>query len=68
MEETAKSLIAKLGVYPLDSVLCYQSRVGPLKWIGPYADEEIVKSAKENRPLVVIPSPLFLSTQKRLWS
>lgn len=55
VEETAKSLIEKLGVYPLDSVLCYQSRVGPLKWIGPYADEEIVKSAKENRPLVVIP-------------
>ena len=26
---------------PLDWTVCYQSRVGPLEWIGPYTDDEI---------------------------
>ncbi|MBY0293539.1 MAG: ferrochelatase [Alphaproteobacteria bacterium] len=55
VEETAQCLIEKLEISSFDSILCYQSRVGPLKWIGPYADEEILKAAKEKRPLVVIP-------------
>ncbi len=35
--------------------ICYQSRVGPLKWIGPSLEEEILKTAAEKRPLVVVP-------------
>ena len=55
VEQTANRLVESLGIASLDFILCYQSRVGPLKWIGPYTEEEILKTAQEKRPLVVIP-------------
>ena len=33
----------------------YQSRVGPLKWIGPATDDEIELAGAEKRPLVIVP-------------
>lgn len=55
VEKTANKLIEKLGVLSKEAVLCYQSRVGSLKWIGPSTEEEIVKASREKRPLVVVP-------------
>ncbi len=39
----------------IDSVVCYQSRVGPVKWIGPETEAEIEKAAKEGVGVVLIP-------------
>ena len=39
----------------LDSQVCYQSRVGPLEWIGPSTDEEIVRAGKEGLAVVLVP-------------
>ncbi len=39
----------------VDAHICYQSRVGPKKWIGPSTDEMIIKAAQERRPLIVVP-------------
>lgn len=55
VEKTAKNLIEKLRIPPEEAVLCYQSRVGPLKWIGPSTEEEIMRAGRENLPLVVVP-------------
>lgn len=55
VEATAQKLALSLGVQGEDVVLCYQSRVGPLKWIGPYTDEQIVSASQERRPIVVVP-------------
>jgi len=44
-----------LGGPNLDYVVCYQSRVGPLEWIGPATDKEIERAGAEKRPLVVAP-------------
>lgn len=55
VEQTASKLLNKLGLSNKDTVLCYQSRVGPLRWIGPSIKEEILRSSQEKRPLVVIP-------------
>ena len=38
-----------------DHIICYQSRVGPLKWIGPSTDEIIVKYSKEKKGIVIVP-------------
>jgi ferrochelatase len=35
--------------------ICYQSRVGPLKWIGPSTEEEIRVAGKEGIGLIVSP-------------
>lgn len=35
--------------------VCYQSRVGPLKWIGPPTDESIRKAARDGKSILVSP-------------
>jgi ferrochelatase len=54
-EQTAAAIIEKLGIPDLDWVVCYQSRVGPLKWIGPSTDEAIRQAAADKAPVVVAP-------------
>jgi len=55
VEKTVQSLIEKLEISSKEVVLCYQSRVGLLKWIGPSTEEEVLKAAQERKPLVVVP-------------
>jgi ferrochelatase len=51
---TYDALCAKLG-WP-NTTLCYQSRVGPLKWLQPYTDEVIrEKGARGVRQMLVYP-------------
>jgi ferrochelatase len=55
VEETAQALTKALQIPGNETTLCYQSRVGPLKWIGPSTESEIIKASQENRPLVIVP-------------
>jgi ferrochelatase len=55
VEETARAVIAALDRPGLDWQLCYQSRVGPLEWIGPAIEDEIRRAGKDGVPLVVAP-------------
>jgi ferrochelatase len=55
VEQTAKAVAAALARPGLDWRVSYQSRVGPLEWIGPATDEEIRRAGAEHRPLVVAP-------------
>lgn len=54
-EETASKIAEKMGIENLDWQICYQSRVGPLKWIGPSLDEALDKAAMEKKSVVVFP-------------
>lgn len=51
----ATAIAAAAGVTALDQVVTYQSRVGPLKWIGPDTDTEIVATAAAGKVPVVVP-------------
>lgn len=55
VEATARAVVAALAQPGLDWVVCYQSRVGPLKWLGPYTDAEIRRAGADGVPLVVAP-------------
>lgn len=55
VEAAAKAIAAASGSEGLDWRVTYQSRVGPLKWIGPDTDTEIVAAAREKRVPVVVP-------------
>jgi ferrochelatase len=55
VERTAAAIVEKLGLPDLDWVVCYQSRVGPMKWIGPSTEEAIRKAAADKVPAVVAP-------------
>ena len=60
VERTAAAIVEALAAPPygrsdLDWTVCYQSRVGPLEWIGPPTDGEIRRAGAEGRALVVAP-------------
>ncbi len=55
VEESVNAIMSKLKDENLDHVTSYQSRVGPLKWIGPSTDEEIIKYSKEKKGIVIVP-------------
>jgi len=55
VEQTASALATELGDIAADHVVCYQSRVGPLKWIGPSTDDEIKRAGAEGKPVLVAP-------------
>ena len=55
VEMTAAAVVKALAIPNLDWQVCYQSRVGPLEWIGPYAEAEIARAGKDGVPLVVVP-------------
>jgi protoporphyrin/coproporphyrin ferrochelatase len=38
-----------------DWQVCYQSRVGPLKWIGPSTPDAITQAARDGRGVLVVP-------------
>lgn len=53
VEQTAKAIADGLG--EIDWSICYQSRVGPLKWIGPSTDAEIRRAGADKVGVVVYP-------------
>lgn len=55
VEKTAQAIVDRLGISGLDWQVCYQSRVGPLEWIGPSTDAEIRRAGAEGKALIVAP-------------
>jgi len=55
IEQTVQGITSKLKDENLDYIISYQSRVGPLKWIGPSTDEVIIKYSKEKKGIVIVP-------------
>ncbi|MDO8837566.1 MAG: ferrochelatase [Parvibaculum sp.] len=55
VEQSCAAIVAKLGQPDLDWVTCYQSRVGPLEWIGPSTEAEIGRAGAEGKRLIVVP-------------
>lgn len=55
VEQTARAIVEALGIPGLDWAVCYQSRVGPLEWIGPSIDDELSRAAADRVPVVVAP-------------
>lgn len=54
-EQTAEAIVKELAIENLDYQYCYQSRVGPMKWIGPSTEEAIEKAAKDKKAIVIYP-------------
>jgi ferrochelatase len=52
---TARAVAAQLGLGDADWTVCFQSRVGPLKWIEPYTDDEIRRAGRDGVSVVLFP-------------
>lgn len=55
VEQTARAVVAALDIPDLDWIVCYQSRVGPMKWIGPSTETELERAGEDRVPVVVVP-------------
>jgi len=58
IEQGAEQIVAGMkasGVVLSDWLVSYQSRVGPLEWIGPSTEDEIRRAGKDGVGLVILP-------------
>ena len=55
VEQSVNQIVRSLNIKDLDWVLSYQSRVGPLKWIGPSTEDIIVENSKLGKHIVLVP-------------
>lgn len=56
--ETVAAIIqglAEQGIASVDRQICYQSRVGPLKWIAPSTDTEVRRAGADGKGVIVVP-------------
>ena len=55
VEQSVRKIVEELNIKNLDWILSYQSRVGPLKWIGPSTEDIIVENSKIQKHIVLVP-------------
>lgn len=55
IEKSAQAVVDKMAIKDLDWLVCYQSRVGPMEWIGPSTEDEIKRAGADGVPLVIVP-------------
>jgi ferrochelatase len=55
VEQSAAAIVRALNMPDLEPVVCYQSRVGPLEWIGPATDAEIARAGRDGKGVIVAP-------------
>jgi ferrochelatase len=57
VESTVAAVMARLAAEgeEIDHAICYQSRVGPMKWLGPSTPEALAEAARDGKGAVVVP-------------
>lgn len=54
VHQTVEAILKKIPSC-LESVVCYQSKVGPLKWLGPSTEQELRRAGLDGVPVIVVP-------------
>lgn len=49
------AVVKKMGLADDDWRICYQSRVGPLRWLEPSTESEIRRAGDEKKGLIIVP-------------
>jgi ferrochelatase len=55
VEQSARAIIKALDRPALEPVVCYQSKVGRLEWIGPATDAEIRRAGADGKGVIAVP-------------
>ncbi|MGL9725301.1 MAG: ferrochelatase [Wolbachia sp.] len=55
IEETVKLIVKKLNIEDLDWAICYQSKIGPVKWLEPSTKNELLRARIDDIPVVLSP-------------
>ena len=54
VEETVKEIIKNLDE-TVDFAICYQSKVGSLKWISPSTEDELLRATQDDKSVIIVP-------------
>jgi ferrochelatase len=52
---TAEAIVRSIGQTGLEWRICYQSKIGPVEWIGPSTEAEVRQAGTDRRAVVVLP-------------
>ena len=59
IKRTCKAIIKFLHIKKpkilFDHVICYQSKVGRLEWIGPSTEDEILRAGRDGKNVIIVP-------------
>ena len=55
VEQSARAIIQALDMPNIEPVVCYQSKVGRLEWIGPATDAEIMRAGRDGKGVIAVP-------------
>lgn len=55
IEKTVEKILSEINITNLDYKIVYQSKIGPVKWLGPDTKDEIEKAGCENKSLIIVP-------------
>lgn len=55
VEQTVQAIVGRFKPKQFDWQVCYQSRVGPMEWIGPATEAEVRRAGAENKGLIILP-------------
>jgi ferrochelatase len=55
VERTVDAIVEHLKDRRFEWQICYQSRVGPLEWIGPATDSEVRRAGAEGKGVIIVP-------------
>lgn len=57
VESTVAAVVERLAGQgrSIDHALCYQSRVGPMKWLGPSTPEALEQAGRDGKGVVLVP-------------
>lgn len=55
IEETVKLIVKILNIKDLDWSICYQSKIGPVKWLEPSTESELLRAKIGDVPVVLSP-------------
>jgi ferrochelatase len=55
IEATVARVLDALPSHNADHAICYQSRVGPLKWLEPSTSEAILTAGRDGKNIILIP-------------
>ncbi|QXK91780.1 ferrochelatase [Neoehrlichia mikurensis] len=52
---SASMIVKALNIKTLDWVICYQSKIGYVKWLEPCTKSEILRAQQDNVPVIIVP-------------
>lgn len=55
VEQTKEEIVKLANISNLSYKITYQSRVGPVKWLEPNTEDEVIRAAKEGKNIVILP-------------